>query len=82
MGSSLHSSIRALDSLPKTVVNYARPLSIVWGVDGSTTTDSIATRHASAVLTSYGTAKAYAFDEENTALEQKAPYNLICDKMK
>ena len=77
MGSSLHSSIRALDSLPKTVVNYARPLSIVWGVDGSTTTDSIATRHASAVLTTYNTAKAYSFDEESTLLEQKAPFNLM-----
>ncbi len=77
MGSSLHSTIRTLDSTPKTVVSYARPLSIVWGVDGSNTTDSVSVRHASPVLTTYNTAKAYSFDENQTEISTKSPYNLM-----
>ncbi len=77
MGSSLHSTLRKYDSVPKTVVNYARPLTILWGVNGNDITNSVSTRHASAVLTTYNTAKAYAFDEENTELNSKAPYNLM-----
>ena len=77
MGSSLHKSIRALDSTPKTVVNYARPLTILWNVDGSNLTNSITKREASPVLTTYDTAKAFAFDDDSTALPSKAPYNLM-----
>lgn len=76
MGSSLHKDLRTYDSLPKTVVNYARPLTVLWGVDGNDVTNSLSTRHASAVLTTHNTAKAYAFDEE-TELGSKSPYNLM-----
>jgi hypothetical protein len=77
MGSSLHKTIRELDSTPKTVVSYARPLSIIWSIDGSSFTNSVTERHASPVLTTYNTAKAYAFDNESTELSTKAPYNLM-----
>ncbi len=76
MGSSLHTTIRQLDSVPKTVVNYARPLTVLWGVDGSDITNTVSKRHASAVLTTYNTAKAYSFDG-TTELEKDAPYNLM-----
>ena len=76
MGSSLHNTLRSYDSIPKTVVSYARPLTVLWGVDGNDITNSVSTRHASAVLTTYDTAKAYAFDEE-TELTSKAPFNLM-----
>lgn len=75
MGSGLHTSLRNHDSIPKTVVNYARPLSIIWGVDGNDVTNSVSTRHASAVLTTYNTAKAFSFDEKE--LDAKSPFNLM-----
>lgn len=75
MGSSLHSTIRGYDSVPKTVVGNARPLSIIWEVGGSDLTNSVSTRHASAVLTTYDTAKAYAFDE--TTELGAGPFNLM-----
>lgn len=76
MGSSLHKDLRTHDSVPKTVVSYARPLTVLWGVDGNDITNSVSTRHASAVLTTYNTAKAYAFDEE-TELTSSSPFNLM-----
>ena len=76
MGSSLHNTLRGYDSVPKTVVNYARPLTILWGVDGNDITNAVSTRHASSVLTTYDTAKAYAFDEK-TELASKSPFNLM-----
>ncbi len=76
MGSGLHTSLRNHDSIPKTVVNYARPLTILWGVDGKDITNSVSTRHASAVLTTYNTAKAYSFNEEKE-LENQSPFNLM-----
>ena len=75
MGSSLHSTIRSYDSVPKTVVGYARPLKVLWGVDGSDVTNNISTRHASPVLTTYDTAKAYSFDGEQVGT--KGPFNLM-----
>ena len=77
VGAKLHKTIRELDSTPKTVVSYSRPLSIIWGVDGQITTDSVSTRHASSVLTTYDTAKAYSFDDNSTELSSKAPFNLM-----
>ena len=76
MGSGLHTSLRNHDSIPKTIVNYARPLTVLWGVDGNDITNSVSTRHASAVLTTYNTAKAYSFGEEKE-LESKSPFNLM-----
>ena len=77
LGATLHKTIRALDSSPKTIVNYARPLSVIWGVDGTNSTDTLAVRAAGAVLTTYDTAKAYTFGEDGQESEQKAPYNLM-----
>ena len=77
LGSSLHKEIRALDSAPKTVVNYARPLSIIWGVDGNDVTNSLSLRHASPVLTAHDTAKAFTFDDEGKEFVSKSPFNLM-----
>ncbi|MBE6718267.1 MAG: hypothetical protein E7574_03305 [Ruminococcaceae bacterium] len=76
-GSKLHEKLRELDSLPKSVVNYARPLSIIWKKDGSQITDSTSAREASAVLTSYDSAKHFPFANAEVSSSLKAPYNLM-----
>jgi len=59
-GSSLHSNIRKFDTVPKTIVNYARPIILTY--------DEYETRSTSAVLqTSYKkTAQAFPFGATDT----------------
>jgi len=74
LGASLHLTLRQLDSQPKAIIEYARPISILWP-SGQYTTDTIALRQASPVLTSFPTAKAYDFGSDTPSSE--GPYNLL-----
>lgn len=76
IASSLTNQLKTYDTLPKTIVNYARPISIVWGKDGTKTMDDISVREASPVLTTTKNAVAYAYDNE-TELKLKAPFDLM-----
>jgi len=75
-GSGLHSELRKYNTVPKTFVNYARPITVLWDVDGSSMTDSVSKRDASAVLTASSTATAYSTDNETT-LELNGTLNLM-----
>ncbi|MBE6565274.1 MAG: hypothetical protein E7655_08390 [Ruminococcaceae bacterium] len=74
LGASLHSTIRQLDSQPKAIIEYARPISIVWPT-GEYTTDTIGKRQASPVLTSFDTAQAFGFGSDTASAN--GPFNLL-----
>ncbi|MBQ7968331.1 MAG: GldG family protein [Clostridia bacterium] len=76
MGSTLYKELTKMDLAPKTVVNNARPLSIIWNVNGTDSTNSLSQRHASPVLQSYSSAQAFPYNE-NSDYTAKAPYNLV-----
>ncbi len=87
LGSQLTQNLQEMDSLPKTVSNYTRPLSIIWPTDSqrgltkyegySQVTNTLASRYASPILMSYDTAVAYSINDANTVFEEKAPYHLM-----
>ena len=54
-GDNMHSNIRRMASLPKTVVPYAMPLDLIWGSgipNGMTNAAAVLTTFSSAILTS------------------------------
>jgi len=87
LGSQLTTNLQTMDSQPKTVSNYTRPLSIIWSPDSSRgqtknegysqVTNTLASRYASPVLKSFDTAVAYSLTDPEKAIDEKAPYNLM-----
>ncbi len=87
LGSQLTTNLQQMDSQPKTVSNYTRPLSIIWSADTSRgqtknegysqVTNTLASRYASPVLMSYDTAVAYSITEPDKTIDEKSPYNLM-----
>ncbi len=87
LGSQLTTTLQQMDSMPKTVSNYTRPLSIIWTPDStrnqtknegySQVTNTLASRYASPVLMSYDTAVAYSINEPDKTIDEKSPYNLM-----
>ncbi len=72
MGSSLTTSIRTLETIPKTVTRNTMPIDILWE---SKYIDQ-ATRTVSSVLVSPETTQSFAFTDENSALSN-GPFNLL-----
>jgi len=74
LAASLHNEIRKLDSQPKAVVSNARPLNVIWSIDGSNLTNTISKRIASAVLTTHNTAISFVNGEQTNDV---APFTLM-----
>lgn len=81
LASSLSTTIRGLDTAPKAIVNYARPISIIWkpGSDGvmQNTTDTIGVRTASALLTSSASSQVIPFGQETEETQSAGAQNLL-----
>ena len=72
LGSSLTTSLRTLETIPKTIVRYAMPINILW----ETKPIDQSTRTVAPVLFSPATTQKYAFGDENTAIAD-GPFNLV-----
>ncbi len=72
MGSSLTTSLRSLETIPKAIVRYTMPVEILWenrAIDQGS-------RTVSPVLISAGTAMSYGFENESEA-SSSGPFNLV-----